>query len=891
MAKIREWFARVCGMFRHTRTDGDLEQELRLHLDLAFENGQRGSDSSSETSRAAHLQSGGLTFAMDALRDQRGVPWLTDLLRDLRFGWQMLTRHKAFTTVTVATLALGVGANIAVFSITDALLLRPSIFPYAQRVYWVLDTNSWFGQTAPDVTLVSPRNFLNLRRETRAFDYMVAWQNWHFSISGPGSGDALQAQGVRVSPAFFQMLGVNPSLGRTLRNDEEQPGHDRVVVISDSLWKRFGSDVRILGRTVHIDGLPYSIVGVLPSDFFFEQRDYDVWMPMTVDAAFAADRTSHSVSVLARLAPGVSLRAAQAELDRLVRALETEYSEANAGWGGSLLSPFNPDLRPTLLLLFAAVGCLLLITCLNVGNLLLVRTSGRSHEIAIRASIGASRGRLIRQMLTESTLLAGMAAAGGVLLAAGILTLIVPFVSRFQVAGPLTLGINARVFAFALGVGCVTSVVFGVFPAVHASHTQNLESAALGRVTAGRALLIAEIAGSLMLLITSMLLIKSVWNLQRVDLGFRSERLLTMEIWLPTTTYSNAPEVSTFYQELLRRLHRIPEIRDTALVNTRPFLGWSIGERVQMLDRPADGEPPLLDLRVVSPEYLATMTTPLVKGRMLTNHDTSDQPGVAFVNEAMVARYWPERDPVGSTIRIQRTGPATNAPWRPILNTDTFTIVGVSADIREGRPVPVNGSRLRDKAAPTVYLSYLQDPSRYMNLMVRTTLRAEDAAGLVKKEIQSIDPSLGVSDERTTMGDVVSDEIETPRLTAVLLSVFASIAVLLSAIGVYGVISHAVSQRSREFAIRIALGAPTLRLFKMVMQDALLTAGLGIVVGLAGAVVLSRTMTRFLYGIVPNDGATLTMATGAIFVVALLAGLMPAWRATRVDPLTILRAI
>jgi predicted permease len=890
MTILREWMSRVWGSLHPNRRDADLEQELRLHLELAEEDARRRADTSATAEREARIRSGSVPQIMEALRDQRGVPWLADLHGDLRYGCRMLVRNPGFTTVAVLALAIGIGASTAVFTVSDTLLFRPPPFDHAERLQWIQDTNGELGLTVRNGMYPSPGNFVDWRDKNRSFDHMAAWRNWFFSIAGPEGYNLIaeQVRGVSVSPSFFVMLGVQPSLGRTFRQDEEEPGHDRVVVLTDGLWKRrFGADPTIIGKTVLIDGRPFSIVGVLPSSFSFLQPDFDMWMPLAVDGDFRSRRSSHSIEVLARLAPGITTAEAQSDLDRISRDLARTYPATNAGWGAGLRSvfPFNRVLRPTLRMLLGAVSCLLLIACINVAGLLVVRAGVRQREMAVRAALGASRGRLIRQMLTESVLLAAIGTASGVVLAIWGLGMVRPFIPEVQVSGPLTLAVDMRVLLFTLGITIVTAVGFGLLPALQASRTAWLRVSVPPprRWMAGRALSIAEIAVSLMLLIGATLLLKSLWNLQRIDPGFRPERLLTMQVWLPETKYMETSKVTGFHQEVLRRLAQFSEVRAAAVANTRPFLGWSLGARVDIpghLPR-TNGDDPIVGCRVISPGYLSALGAPLLRGRGFTNSDGPNSAAVALINDVMAQRFWPTEDPIGKSVRAKSLGSPKDSPWWPDQMTDTFTIVGVVGNIKE--------SRLNDQVEPVVYLSYLQNPSRYMHLLIRTELAPTGVTKIVQQQIRAVDPDLGVYDVRT-MEDVLGRAVAEPRLNSLLLWVFAIVALLLTGVGVYGVTSYAVAQRTREFAIRLAIGAESRSVFRMVTREGLGIAIAGISIGLGGALLLGRTLASLLFGVVATDGSTLIAAAVVTLVVTLLACWRPALRAAKVDPMAVLRA-
>ena len=880
---------RLRSLLRRRQEDDETTEELRFHLEMEAAKNRRAGMDPREARRQARVRLGGVDGIREAVRDARGGRPLEDLVRDLGYALRSARRNPGFTLVAVLTLTLGIGANTAVFTVVDNFLFRPPPFEHVERLMSIRDVNPAQGWTVEDNVAGSPGNFLDWRAQSRSFDHLIAWRNWFYSVAGPEGRNPIpeQIRGVRISPSFFTMLGVQAVLGRTFVPEEEQPGRERVVILTDGLWRRrYGGDPGIVGETLLIDGQPFTVIGVLPRGFYFLQPDFEMWMPFAVDEDFRG-RDEHSISVWARLAPGVSRETAQAELDTITRRLETAYPDTNAGWGAAVV-PVYPQryggtLERSLAVLLGAVACLLLIACANVANLLLVRAGVRQRELAVRTAVGASRGRLIRQLLAESGLLAMLGGAGGLVLAGiGIrfLTPLVPLVSTYTHPSP---PIDDRVLAFVTAAVMLTTLLFGLLPAIRTSRTDTLRvTASPGRWSAGRALLVVELALSVMLLGGAALLIQSLWNLQRVDPGFRTDRLLTMQVWLPERKYPSPGSVRTFGDEVLRHVEGVPGVRSVSTVNTRPFLGWFLGLDVEVpgyLPPETMDEGDLLAYRVVSNRYFETLGAELLQGRAFSTADGPDGAAVAVVNEAAAARYWPEVEPLGRQLRPRfQPGPA---PWVPDGRNDWFTVVGVVRDFRE--------HQVEEPVVPVIYLSQRQNPSRLMSLIVSTEGPATGLANAVQREVRAVDGELGIYDLET-MDAILSDVVALPRFNALLMWVFASLALALAAIGVHGVTSHLVTRRTREFAIRIAVGAHPADLLRSVASETAVVSAAGILVGLAGSLLLARTIAGVLHGVAATDATILIGASGAVLAVALAACCRPAWHAMRVDPMRVLRA-
>ena len=816
---------------------------------------------------------------------------MSTLAHDVVCAVRTLRKAPAFAAIAIATLAVGIGANTAIVSVIDNLLFRPPHFRHVDRVVYVFDTNPEKvppgGEPPP-----SPGNALDWRERARSFDAIALWRNWYFSIRDPGAdaGPPESVRGVRVSPSFFAMLGVDAALGRTFRADESQPGRDRVVVLTHGVWtRRFAADPSAVGRQLTIDGRPFTVVGVLPEDFQFYQPDLDLWMPLAEDAALR-DRQNHSTIVFARLAPRVSLAQAQDELDAVTRQLAVEHPGTNTGWGARV-APLYPsrevrDVRPALIVLLVASAFVLLIACANAANLLLGRAIARQREIAIRAAIGASRWQLIRHTLTESLLLAAASGAAGLIVARAGIRLLVPLLPHagtnqgMGTFGPMVPALDVRVLAFSVAAAAATGIAFGVVPAVQTTRREvlRLTASSSARSGAGRALVCAELTLAIVLLVSASLLLKSFWRLQDVRPGFRADHLITMQVWLPKTTYPAPERIRAFYERFLQRVERLPGVRSAGAVSFRPFLGMAMSARIDVEGRAAAPDDQLFaGYDVVTPGYLRVLGQPLVRGRDLADGDTEETPGVVVVNETMARQLWPNRDPIGQ--RIRPAFARTDVPWAVDAPARWLTVVGVAADIRE--------FRLNEQARPLMYVSHRQFASSFMYVVARTDVAPESVSQAIRRELAAIDPDQPVSNVRT-MDEAIADA--TPRFDVTMLGLFAAVGVLLASVGVYGVTSHAVGLRTREIGIRMALGASAADVLAMVIRETLRIGALGVALGLLGSIALTRALAGMLYGVAPGDVGAFVAASAALVAATLAAAYVPARRAARVQPVTALRA-
>jgi putative ABC transport system permease protein len=805
------------------------------------------------------------------------------LLQDLRFAVRMLLKTPSFTVVAVISLALGIGANTAIFSVVNAILLNS--LPYAEPDRIVL---AW-GRTPKDGGnrgQVSATDVADWRSQNSVFEDITTYQSYRPIMSG--TGDAERVPGMAVGDGYFQIMKIQPVLGRVFTSEEQVDGQDQVIVLGYGLWqKRFGGEPDVVGKDVLLNGQPHKIVGVVPA----ELRS----LPTTLIEATAEFyrpvgenydeemRSSRHLRAIARLKPGVSIAQAQTEMDIIAARLEKEHPTHNSDYHVRVVS--LPDdtvggLKPTLLMLLGAVGFVLLIACANVGNLLLARSTGRQKEIAIRAALGAARSRLVRQFLTESILLAFCGGALGLLVALWSTSLIQELGSRVT---PLLAGIHVdyRVLLFTGGVSFLTGIVFGLAPALHASRPDLNESLKEGGRTSGAgtsggrlrsALVISEVAMALVLLVCATLLIKSVVRLRASSTGFSPDHILTMNVALPGVRYPKGPDKAAFFNKLIDRVTALPGVESAGSTSVLPFSGNFDGRGVAVEDFPrARGEEISVDLYISSPGYLHTMGIPLIKGRELTERDIEESEPVVLINETMASTLWGEQDPIGRRIKFPGSQRFPQS-WR--------TIVGVVGDVSQ--------YALDLKPPMQIYLSEAQFPTSFMTLAIRTTSDPKNLVASVRREVRSLDPDQAIYDV-ATLEELISNSISLRRFSMVLLITFAGLALIIAAIGIYGVISFLVNQRTHEIGIRMALGAERGDIIKLVVTHGMsLTMG-GVGIGLLVAILLTRFLSSLLYSVSATDPTTFVAIPIVLTAVALVTCLVPARRATRVDPIVALR--
>ncbi len=814
------------------------------------------------------------------------------LLQDLKYGLRMLARNPGFTAVAVITLALGIGANTAIFSVLNAVLLHPLPYKDPDQLVVIWENNASKGI---EHGIVSPLDFLDWRDQSHSFEEISAWRTWFYTLTG--RGEAEQVWGVRTSANFFRLLGVRAALGRTFLPGEELAGHEHVVVLSHGIWeRRFARDPSLLGQTITVDHKPFTVVGILPPDFnlFGGSRAFDFWMPFVLQRD-QLRRGDPSIMVYARVKPGVTLSRAQTEMTSIARQLEQEYPATNSGLGAQVVTFHETqvgDLRPALLIMLVAVGLVLAIACVNVANLLLARTATRQKEIAIRAALGAGRLRLIRQLLAESLLLATAGGILGVVLAfwgLDLLRAISPPSAFTEIPHANWIGIDRSVLAFTLLTSILVGVIFGLVPAFQISKPGLNETLKEG----GRALtesfrssrlrgllVVTEVALAIMLLVAAGLTIKSFMKLLEVNPGLNPRNILTMQVWLPESKYPDGHQVASFYREALLRIGALPGVQSASATDFLPLSGWGDHSdfAIEGQPPPEPGHEPVSDYRVIDPNYFRTMQVPLKKGRFFSHADGAVSPGVAIINETLARRYWPHDNPIGK--RLRPLFPAAKAPWRPESNNSWLTIVGVVGDVRD--------QALTDDPSPEILLPCSQNPSRLMRLVIRTTAEPLSLASAVRHELLALDKDQPVMDIKT-LEQFISESVFRPRLNLFLLGIFAGLALTLAALGIYSVTSYSVVRRRHEIGIRMALGAGRRDVVKLVMGQGFRLTLAGVAIGLVGGLALTRFLASLLFAVRPTDPTTFIAVSILLAVVSLLASYVPARRAMKVDPMVALR--
>jgi predicted permease len=903
LSALKVLVAKIRGMFSHRKENDEFSNEIREHLELLTEENVRRGMSLAEARRGAKIRLGGATQLRETHRELTGVPFLETLVQDVRYAFRMLRKSPGFTAVAVLTIALGIGATTAIFSVVDATLLHPLPYPHPEQLVRLIDDLPGVG--AQDVGLNEPE-WQDLQHSG-----IFEWSSptWYDENNLTGASQPTTVRLLIVAPDYFALLGVEPELGRVFNPYDYSPSFTGEVLISDELWRHsFGSDPHILDKSLRLDTDLYRIVGIMPLGFHApgrttEERNTEVWAATSFYGAPMVDQPPRNrrnlPEAIARIKPGLTIAAAQCRVDALVASLQKEYPSdypAQNAWRIRLVplkDSIVGNVRQSLVMLFGAVGLVLLIGCVNVANLLLARASARGREMAIRQALGGAQTRLVRQLLTESVLLSllgGIAGLAVLLCAKGFLVRIIPS----SLPRLTDISISWGVLLFAMAASAVCGVIFGLAPAFHSSRldiTHMLKQEGRGSTGSGeqartrRALVVTEFALSLVLMIAASLLLHSFWDLLNVRPGFNPQNAMSVRLRLPYPNnvsidkYKTAAQEAPFLREVLRRSATLPGVEEAAIADSGAIPLDKTGRDLNLLaygpyfftiegrEFPSDA-PPAVEHTMVTPDYFHLLGIPLLRGRLFDDLDTDTTEQVAVINEAMARIYWPNENPLSKRFQSTRAG----SPW--------ITIIGVIANART--------ESLDDANVPKIYLSLFQSDSKHLAILLRGHLDTAKIPGKVRQQVRAVDPTLPVFGART-LNETLSASLTERRFSMEMIALFGLTALLLAGLGIYGVISYTVSERTHEIGVRLALGARKQDILGMVLGQGLRLAVAGAAVGLAGALILSRLMAGLLYGVKPTDPLTFAAGTVLLIGVALLGCYIPARRAMRIDPMVALR--
>jgi len=855
----------------------ELDEELQFHLEqdvaLNIESGM----SPEEARYAALKKFGGLEQAKEESRDARGVRFVENIFQDLRYSLRVLLKSPAFTTVVLLTLALGIGANTAIFSFANGILLRPLPYPESDRLAVLDETAFKRGINSMDVSFP---NYLDWRQQNSVFeDIGIYYGTSRFALSGIGEPE--QLRGSYVSQGLFEILRVAPVLGRTFTAAEDRPDEDNVVILGYELWqRRFGGDPKILGQKINLNNFPRTVVGVMPPGFKFPEVS-DLWAPLGLSTK-TFTRTDHGLRSIARLKDGVTFAQAQAEMNNIAARIEQQNPVTNEGLGVSVTSLHQNlagDYRQALLILLGVVGCVLLVACVNVANLMLARATARRKEVALRTALGARRWRVVQQLLIESLLLAGAGGALGLLLSAWALRLLLKLIP-VKLPFWMNFGLDFRVLAFTAAVTVLTGLIFGLVPALQTSRVDlndALKDGGHGSLASNRSrsrsvLVISEIALSLILLVGAGLMIQSFVRLRSVNIGLDPKNVITINVTLPRIKYPEEAKRAAFFQQLLQRVSTLPGVETAGATATLPLSGGGWGRSLTVEGFPvlSVGQAPMIQHTVVTPNYFRTMGITLLSGRDFTSADAAGSPPVTIIDERLAREYWPNESPLGKRIRFGP--PEDNEPWH--------TIIGVVNSVRH--------QRMQEDTRKSVYLSHLQIPVNGMALVARSSIDPTTLVPAIRREVSQLDPDIPVSDV-APMEQVIAESIWQPRLYATLFSVFAAAALILAVIGIYGVMAYVVITRTHEIGVRMALGATARDVLSLIVGRGMKLTTLGVLLGIGGAYALTRLMRGLLFNTSATDPRTFILISLLLAFVAFLACYIPARRATKVNPLVALR--
>ncbi len=866
-------------LFHKERVDQEFTEELASYLDMLTETKINQGLTPQEARRDALIELEGVDQVQEKVREIRMGQFIETAWRDIRFGMRSLLHSPVFSIVTILSLALGIGANTAIFSVVNGLLLRPLPYPESERIVDVWHKPPQQSFPGLDKFSVSPANYLDWKAQSSVFEQIATYTYSGFSLST--TNEPLPLIGAAVSSDFFSVLRTNASQGRTFIPDEEQPGRDQVAVISDGLWRRaFGGDPNMIGRTLTINSRSFTVVGIMPAGFEFP-RDAELWVPLAWDDKERQIRSIHDYLVVARLKPNVSKEQAQAEMSTISSRLEQQYPEENKGWGAVVIplrEDIVGDLRVALLVLFCAVGFVLLIACANVANLMLARAANRQKEMAVRIALGAGRARLIRQLLTESVLLA---AAGGVL---GLLLAMLGsklLVQLGSLPNSGEIGLDTWALGFTVLVSLAAGIGIGIVPSLQFTRTNLSDTLKQGSGRTGgspikqhtrKALVISEVALSLVLLIGAGLMIRSFWKLQNVNPGFDTENALTMSVALTPLRYPGPQQQLAFLDRAIEQIRAVPGVVAVGATTTIPLGGGGSTQPFSIEGRPAGSvaEQPMAQTRYITPDYFRAIGIPLRQGRSFSDHDRDNSVPVVIISEAMARRFWPGENPIG-----KRLTPSFH------LEQGAREIVGIVGDVK--------ASGLDVDSSAMMYLPYKQSPRPFMSFVVRTASKPESLVQPVSTAIYSIDKEQALTNIRT-MDQVLTESLSGRRFNMTLLLTFAGVALMLAAVGVYGVMNYTVMLRKRELGIRMALGAGRMDVLRLVLGQGLTLTLIGVGAGLLSAYALTRLMASLLYGVTATDYVTFASVSALLVTVGMAASYIPARRATKVNPTIALRS-
>ena len=857
--------------------DQEMDEEMRYHLDREIEQNIKNGMSPEDARLAALKSFSRVDQSKEECRDARGVSFVENILRDVSYSLRVLFKNYAFTIVVVLTLALGIGANTAIFSFANGILLRPLPYPDSDRLASINETAMKRGI---DLMSVSYPNFLDWKEQNTVFESMGTYFGGSTRFALSGAGEPVSIRGARVGYGVFETLRVSPQLGRSFTANEDRPEEDGVVILGYELWqKNYGGDPNIVGQKIVLSNRARTVVGVMPRGFRFPEIA-ELWVPLALTTQ-TFTRTDHGLSAVARLKDGVNVAEAQAEMHNIAARIEQQNPVTNEGLGvkvTSLHDFLTGDYREALLILLGVVGCVLLVACVNVANLMLARATARQKEFALRTALGAGRWRIVRQLMVESLLLALVGGVLGFALSIWALRLLLTSIP-IQLPFWMNFGVDPRVLGFTIVITVLTGLLFGIAPALQTSRVDlndTLKEGGRGTVGArGRSrslLVVTEIALSLMLLVGAGLMIQSFLRLRRVNVGLDPTNVLVTSLHLPNAKYREDEQRAAFFKQLLERVRALPGVQAASATATLPLSGGGWGRSLTVEGYPvlAVGQAPMIQHTVVTPGYFRTMGIPVLSGRDFADSDAKGSQLVTIIDERLAREYWPNESPVGRRIRFGP--PEDNEPWH--------TIIGVVGTVRH--------ERMQEDTRKSVYLPHQQIPAGGMAVMTRTSSEPKELVAAIRREVAQLDSDLPVS-KVMTMVEVIDEAIWQPRLYATLFAVFAGGALLLALIGIYGVMAFLVQTRTHEIGVRMALGATARDVFKLIVGRGMKLTVIGVALGIGGAIALTRLMHSLLFNTSTTDPIVFILISGLLSVAAFLACYLPARRAARVDPLVALR--